>query len=166
MAEYLVYNTDHWVDKFIKNNPSSLPGLDLTGFEIRYRKGDIIQTYEDGKCTKSPSPNSPFIIIKCYKQEVDNKYQESKIVARTQEALNAEFREREDEINSIVDVYMANFISANREIVLAEIKLEFIDQTEVTNRREYYFDLSQINIPENKVIEMTTTQFNNLVKSK
>ena len=161
MAEYLVYNTDHWVDKLTDTS-----SIDLTEFETRYKKGDIIQVYEDGTCTEPPSPNSPFVIIKYYRQIVDSKYQEAKIIERTQKELDDEFIEREDEINAIVDAYTANNLSANRETVLAETKLEFIDQTEVTDRREYYFDLSQINIPENKVVEINTTQFNNLVKSK
>ena len=166
MAEYLVYNINHWIDKLIENNSSTLSTIDLTEFEIRYIKGDIIQVYEDGECTESPALNSPFVIIKCYKQQVDKKYQKAKVVDKTQEEIDDEWLEKADQINAWVDVYMVNRPTADRVTVLAEIRAESIEETKITDRREYYFDMPQINTSQNKVIQITTTQFNNLVKSK
>ncbi len=47
MAEFLVRKED---------SPTRKPGS--------YKAGDIVDVYEDGRCTEAPSPDSPFYIIK------------------------------------------------------------------------------------------------------
>ncbi len=166
MAEFLVYNKDHWIDVMIADNNPALNSLDLAKFSTRYKKGDIVQVYEDGTCTEEPAPTSPFVIIKCPKQTIDNKYQEAKIVQKTQKELDDEWIEKADMINTVVDEIMAASPTASRAEVLAEIKAEFIDTYKTTDRREYYFDMTQINTSIDKVIEINTTQFTNIVRSK
>lgn len=166
MAEYLVYDKDHWVDVMIAENHPDVGRLDMDKFATRYTKGDIIQVYEDGACTEPPAPTSPFVIIKCDKQAVDSMYQKPKIVDKTQKELDDEWAEKEDYINVIVDEAVAKDPKLVREEYLALVKAEEIEETKTTKRREYYFDMSQIDTSETKVIEINITQFNNLIKSK
>lgn len=166
MAEYLVYNKDHWVDVMIAEGHPDVSNLDMDKFATRYTKGDIIQIYEDGICTEPPAPTSPFVIIKCNKQAVDRIYQEAKIVDKTQKELDDEWAEKSEYINAMVDAAFAKDPTINKAEYLAMIKAEEIEETKTTKRREYYFDMSQINTSLTKVIDIDTTQFTNLIKSK
>lgn len=166
MAEYLVYNKDHWVDVMIAENHPQVGNLDMDKFATRYTKGDIIQIFEDGVCTEPPAPTSPFVIIKVFKQAVDNIYQEAKIVDKTQKELDDEWAEKSSYLNAAADEAFAKDPTINKAEYLAEIKSQDIEETKTTKRREYYFDMSQINTSIDKVIDLNITEFNNLIKSK
>ena len=64
MAEFLVYNTNHWMDSVPAKKREKWNDNMLAKYYARYQKGDIIEIYSDGMCTERPSPNSKFIIVK------------------------------------------------------------------------------------------------------
>lgn len=55
MAELLIYNTEHWMDKLsieeIENYKKLYSNFE-TKYNARYQRGDIIEIREDGYCTK------------------------------------------------------------------------------------------------------------------
>lgn len=64
MAEFLIYNTTHWMDKWTPEEVAKLDTKQMAKYNARYRKGDIVEVYPDGRCIEKPSPNSKMAIIK------------------------------------------------------------------------------------------------------
>ena len=87
MAELLIYNKEHWMDKLtpnqIKGYIKKYPNFQAK-YDRRYQKGDIVDVKEDGFFTKTLSSNNkyPFRIVIIPNLVVDKEYpREYKIMA-------------------------------------------------------------------------------------
>lgn len=61
MAEFLIRRSNHWTRDA---NYASLSDLDKAELSSVPEAGDIIEIYEDGRCTEEPAPNSIYYIVK------------------------------------------------------------------------------------------------------
>ncbi len=84
MAEFLIYNKDHWMDaltpekvaEYVKKYPKTFQ----TKYDARYQRGDIVEVREDGFYTstlKGDLSKWAFRVVVVEGFKVDKKYTES-----------------------------------------------------------------------------------------
>lgn len=61
MAEFLFRKTNHWTRDA---NELTLSAKQVEDKEKTHQIGDIVEVYEDGRCTEKPAPNSIYYIVK------------------------------------------------------------------------------------------------------
>ncbi len=64
MAEFLIYNTTHWMDSVPEEDREKWNVKMWAKYSARYQKGDIIEVYSDGRCKEKPASNCKFVIVK------------------------------------------------------------------------------------------------------
>lgn len=141
MAEFLIYNTDHWMDSVPLEKREKWNSIMLAKYDARYRKGDIVEVYSDGRCTEKPSPNSKFVVIKV----PGLSFKDAKHL------MDADLK--------LTDTMETVENPKGEDIVYIATKIEIL------KRRQYHIDSTVINIP-SKELSISKTTFQSSIVDK
>ena len=72
MAEYLIFNKDHWMDSLTQEYLDTKDIKFIEKYDARYQRGDIVEQRENGYWTTGKGFNkNAFVVVVCEDEAVD-----------------------------------------------------------------------------------------------